>query len=111
MVFDWLLAHYEEAPRYVIYDNACNLMRYALSREPVFFQNTTFAVDCFHQPSHRDCPVCCDANLYTELERVNTQLLEQFWSQMTINKTSLAYMNRVNFAVLLRDAVTSVVDK
>lgn len=48
MVFNWILRHFEAAPKYVIYDNACNLARYAFSREPLYFRSTHFVVDRFH---------------------------------------------------------------
>ena len=40
------------APALVIYDNACNLHRYALNRDPEFFTNTKFTVDRFHWSNH-----------------------------------------------------------
>lgn len=48
MVFRWMLRHRSTAPKAIIYDNACNLAKYALMREPQFFKHTVFAVDRFH---------------------------------------------------------------
>ena len=40
------------APKLIIYDNACNLQRYALRREPAYFAHTWFAIDRTHQKGH-----------------------------------------------------------
>ncbi len=51
-LFNLLYTRFKEAPRMVIYDNAFNLHRYALSRAPEFFENTLFVVDRFHFKGH-----------------------------------------------------------
>jgi hypothetical protein len=35
----------EDLPKYVVYDNACQLRNYCMRREPAFFSNVTFVVD------------------------------------------------------------------
>jgi hypothetical protein len=37
---DW-----EDLPKYVVYDNACQLRNYCMRREPAFFSDVTFVVD------------------------------------------------------------------
>lgn len=50
MVFNTLLY---AAPKYVIYDNSCNLHEYALNRDPGFFRHSRFLVDRFHWKNHK----------------------------------------------------------
>ena len=50
-----LLMHWEKAPRVILYDNACHLMKYCHSREWEYFKNTTFLIDEFHQYNHTQC--------------------------------------------------------
>lgn len=76
MMFKWVLRHREEAPAAIIYDNACNLAKYCMVREPIFFRHTRFVVDRFHQFSHKHCAPCFDADNYSFLHNVNTQLVE-----------------------------------
>ena len=40
------------APKHVIYDNACKLQEYCLSRDPLFFKDTEFYVDRLHWDNH-----------------------------------------------------------
>jgi hypothetical protein len=35
----------EELPKYVVYDNSCQLRNYCMRREPAFFSDVTFVVD------------------------------------------------------------------
>lgn len=39
-------------PKLVVYDNACNLQRYALNRAPRFFKDTAFRSDRLHMFNH-----------------------------------------------------------
>lgn len=41
------------APTMVVYDNACNLQRYALKRAPHFFRHAAFRIDRLHIFAHR----------------------------------------------------------
>lgn len=102
MVFAWVLKHYQYAPTHIIYDNACNLAKYCLDREPVFFGHTVFVVDRFHRKSHHNCAPSYDADLYDGLSEINTQVVEQFWASLKLDKNMLAFMNKVNFAVVIR---------
>ena len=40
------------APKLIIYDNCCNLMRYCLRRAPLFFSETQFLIDRLHWFNH-----------------------------------------------------------
>lgn len=53
--FDMLVRRFPEAPGMVVYDNACNLSRYALNREPGLFAQTRFRIDRVHQACHVGC--------------------------------------------------------
>lgn len=47
-VSDLLFSRFRSAPTTIVYDNGCNLSTFAMLREPMFFGNTTFALDKFH---------------------------------------------------------------
>jgi hypothetical protein len=50
-----ILMHWKTAPKYIVYDNACHLMKYCHNREWDYFKNTTFLIDEFHQYNHTAC--------------------------------------------------------
>ena len=50
--FDFIFHRFAKAPKMIIYDNACNLHRYALRRQPLYFSATRFAMDRMHQNNH-----------------------------------------------------------
>jgi len=54
-VFSAIYTHWKKAPEVVVYDFACNLQPYCMTREPRFFQNTLFVVDLFHSAGHNKC--------------------------------------------------------
>lgn len=39
----------------VAYDNGCNLLRYALNRDPRFVAMLLVLIDAFHAPNHHAC--------------------------------------------------------
>ncbi|GAQ93113.1 hypothetical protein KFL_013070010 [Klebsormidium nitens] len=52
-VFTFLVTRFEHRPpRFIIYDNACELSRYCEGRWPEFFAETTFLTDRFHGVNH-----------------------------------------------------------
>ncbi|KZW01031.1 hypothetical protein EXIGLDRAFT_603345, partial [Exidia glandulosa HHB12029] len=65
-VFSALFTHWRIAPRYVIYDFACALAPYCMLREPVFFDDTVFLIDCFHSEGHTRCSPACFIRAYKE---------------------------------------------
>eukprot|EP00243_Klebsormidium_subtile_P012270 TRINITY_DN7390_c0_g1_i1.p1 TRINITY_DN7390_c0_g1~~TRINITY_DN7390_c0_g1_i1.p1 ORF type:complete len:194 (-),score=41.18 TRINITY_DN7390_c0_g1_i1:276-857(-) len=60
-VFTFLLTRFEHRPpRFIIYDNACELSRYCDMRWPEFFAETIFLTDRFHGANH----LCSDEYKY-----------------------------------------------
>ncbi|KAJ6464103.1 hypothetical protein C8R45DRAFT_940278 [Mycena sanguinolenta] len=51
-----LITRWEKAPKRVIYDFACALGPYCMTREPTFFANTQFLIDDFHSVGHTKSP-------------------------------------------------------
>lgn len=54
-VFSALYTRWKEPPKRVIYDFACALAPYCLTREPEFFLDTEFRIDMFHAKDHTKC--------------------------------------------------------
>jgi hypothetical protein len=50
--FDFIFHRFSKAPKMIVYDNACNLHRYTMRRQPLFFAQTRFAIDRMHQNNH-----------------------------------------------------------
>jgi hypothetical protein len=54
-VFSAIYTRFPVAPRVIIYDFACALGPYCMTREALYFANTRFYNDCFHGSAHSKC--------------------------------------------------------
>jgi hypothetical protein len=110
--FDILVRRFPKAPGMVIYDNACNLSRYALKREPGHFAKTQFRIDRVHQPGHVGCHEGYNLSSYPEnysvlggsmnLSAMNTQVCEQAHSSLEAISTQAKFMSQGNFLQYVR---------
>ncbi|KAJ6465029.1 hypothetical protein C8R45DRAFT_939868 [Mycena sanguinolenta] len=84
-----LITRWEKAPKRVIYDFACALGPYCMTREPTFFANTQFLIDDFHSVGHTKSP----AGLYQfERWRMWKQWIGSY-SQKGVEKASEMLVN------------------
>jgi hypothetical protein len=117
--FSVLLTRLQRAPRYVIYDFACNLEEYAMNREPAFFAETTFLIDGFHCKNHtrfalalvndvfshcwsRSCSKAHFIKNYPALHGVNSSCCEQYHSYISRLRRSATHMKQSTFMQFLR---------
>ena len=110
--FDILVRRFSEAPGMVIYDNACNLSRYVLKREPGHFAKTQFRIDRVHQPGHVGCHEGYNLSSYPDncsvlggsmnLSAMNTQVCEQAHSSLEAISTQAKFMSQGNFLQYVR---------
>jgi hypothetical protein len=123
-VFSALLTHWPTAPEVVIYDFACALAPYCMTREPEFFKRTRFLIDDFHQKGHVKCSKAAFLKTYgaydPELSQLNSSAAEsgnaglrrigKSVSYMTqargivFTKTYLSCWNRVKLLAMTNDA-------
>ncbi|KAJ7180058.1 hypothetical protein C8R43DRAFT_871030 [Mycena crocata] len=79
-VFSAIITCWVKAPSLVIYDFACALAAYCVSREPYFFANTHFLIDDFHAFGHTKCSHAAFLKTYAEVDpdlaRINTSAAE-----------------------------------
>ena len=95
--FELIFSRWITAPKLIIYDNTCNLDIFCRTREPAYFKDTLIVVDRLHYKSHHGCSPIYDMDLYQSLRGVNSQAVEQLWSQLRFNTTRMGYMSQVNF--------------
>lgn len=97
-VFSALYVHFERAPEVVIYDFACQLSAYSMSREPEFFKDTCFAIDEMHAKGHSACSQASFSSNYmqgrTMLQNVNTSAAECSNSGLNRIRKSVSYMGQ-----------------
>ncbi|KAG6810513.1 hypothetical protein H0H92_011540 [Tricholoma furcatifolium] len=96
-VFSALITRWEQAPRIIVYDFACALGPYCLTREPEFFANTLFVVDDFHSDGHT-CGDATTLKAYCEvdlrLSRINSSAAECGNGGLARIKKSASYMTQ-----------------
>jgi hypothetical protein len=67
-VFSAMVTHWPKALKRVIYDFACALGPYCLTREPEFFADTLFVIDTFHSGGHTKCTPAAFLSTYSSLD-------------------------------------------
>ena len=78
--FNIFLTRFEQAPKVIVYDNACQLHRYCLNREPHWFKDSLFAVDRLHWDNHTACAEGYNLSFYNakiDVANINSQVNEQ----------------------------------
>jgi hypothetical protein len=110
--FDMLVRRFPQAPGMVVYDNACNLSRYALKREPGFFAQTRFRIDRVHQAGHVGCHEGYNLTSYPDncpvlggtmrLHAMNSQVCEQAHSSLETISTQVKFMSQDHFLQYVR---------
>ncbi|KXN92511.1 hypothetical protein AN958_05365 [Leucoagaricus sp. SymC.cos] len=78
--FSAMVTHWPTAPKYVIYDFACQLAPYCRARELDFFADTLFLIDDFHSFGHSQCFPATFLRIYAQaqpmLGRINPSAAE-----------------------------------
>lgn len=97
-VFSAMVTRWPKAPKYVIYDFACQLAPYCRTREAEFFQETIFLIDNFHSGGHNKCSKAFFLSTYTgsqpSLSRVNSSAAECGNSSLVRIRKSVRYMGQ-----------------
>ena len=103
-VFSGPYVYFEKAPEVVIYDFACQLSAYSMTREPEFFKDTYFVIDEMHAKGNSSCSQASFSSNYmqcsTRLQEVNTSSAEYSNSGLNRIRKSVLYMGQKN-AILL----------
>ncbi|KAL0573495.1 hypothetical protein V5O48_008472 [Marasmius crinis-equi] len=110
-VFSAMLTRWSKAPRRVVYDFACALAPYCMTREADFFKDTRFLIDKFHSTGHTKCGAACFLSTYTatdpSLGALNSSAAECGNSGIGRIRKSVSYM-RQNRAILYTKVFLSV---
>jgi hypothetical protein len=97
-VFSAIYTRWEVAPRRIVYDFACALGPYAMSREPEFFKNTKMAIDRFHATNHSTCSSASFLETYMavdpRLAPINTSAAECGNKGLGRIRKSVSYMTQ-----------------
>ncbi|KAJ7624181.1 hypothetical protein B0H17DRAFT_1164429 [Mycena rosella] len=95
-VFSALVTRWENAPKQVIYDFACALGPYCMTREPAFFADTQFVIDDFHATGHSKCAPAAFLKTYCtvdpRLRYINSSAGECGNSGISRIRKSVSYM-------------------
>jgi len=105
-VFSAIYTHWERAPEIVIYDFACNLQPYCMTREPEFFAETIFLIDLFHSSGHKKCGKASFLSNYVNtnpnLLTLNSSAAECGNSGLRKIRKSVSYMSQERAIVFSR---------
>lgn len=97
-VFSAMVTRWTVAPTRVVYDFACALGPYCMTREPRFFADTQFVIDDFHAKDHTKCSSAaflstyCNAN--PQLSRINSSAAECGNSGLKRIRKPVSYMSQ-----------------
>jgi len=102
-IFSAILKYWKTAPRVIIYDFACQLGPYCMSREPQFFKRTLFAVDEMHANGHTHCSQACFISNYMQvrphLMAVNSSAAQCSNSGLSRIRKSVSYMSQTHAVI------------
>lgn len=105
-VFSALFTHWKTAPKIVIYDFSCALAPYCMLREAVFFRNTLFLIDWFHEEGHKRCSAACFLSTYAKhssgLKDINTSAAECGNSGLLRIRKAMRYMSQRHSIVYIQ---------
>jgi hypothetical protein len=97
-VFSAIVTRWEKAPKRVVYDFACALGPYCMTREPAFFADTLFLIDRFHAKGHTKCSPAAFLSNYSDvdprLETINSSAAECGNSGIAKIRKSVSYMSQ-----------------
>ncbi|TEB36925.1 hypothetical protein FA13DRAFT_1752581 [Coprinellus micaceus] len=97
-VFSAIITRWKDPPKRVIYDFACALAPYCLTRGPVFFLDTEFRIDSFHAKDHTKCAPATFLSTYSAvnpaLSTINSSAGECGNSGLKRIRKSVSYMTQ-----------------
>jgi hypothetical protein len=97
-VFSAMITRWVKPPKRVIYDFACALGPYCMTREPEFFADTQFVIDAFHAQGHTKCTNAAFLTNYCKvdprLSYINSSAGECGNSGLARIRKSLSYMSQ-----------------
>ncbi|KAK0542410.1 hypothetical protein OC846_006622 [Tilletia horrida] len=109
-VFSAIFCHWATPPRVIVYDFACQLAPYCLSREPDFFKDTLFVVDQMHQHGHVKCGAASFLSTYmgtdTSLRNLNSSAAESGNAGLVRIKKSVSYCSQEHAVALIQHFLT-----
>jgi len=97
-IFSAIITRWTKAPRMVVYDFACALGPYCMTREPDFFADTLFTVDGFHAKGHTHCSPAAFLSTYANtdprLAHINSSAAECGNGGLHRIRKSVSYMSQ-----------------
>jgi len=110
-VFSALVTHWPKAPKRIIYDFACALGPYCMTREADFFADTEFLIDEFHAEGHSRCSEAAMLKTYADIDprlaRINSSAAECGNGGISRIRKSVSYMGQAR-AVLYTKVFISI---
>ncbi|KAK4700001.1 hypothetical protein P7C70_g6251, partial [Phenoliferia sp. Uapishka_3] len=105
-VFSAIFTRWKIAPRTLVYDFACALAPYCLSREPAYWAKTLFVIDQLHQHDHTKCSKSCFLSTYMEhdvnLTAINSSAAECGNAGLARIRKTLSYCTQEHAVLLVR---------
>ncbi|KAF8870061.1 hypothetical protein BD779DRAFT_1456051 [Infundibulicybe gibba] len=97
-VFSAIITRWPKPPKRVIYDFACALGPYCMTREPEFFADTLFLIDDFHSKDHTKCSEAAFLKTYCNVDPrlsvINSSAGECGNSGIARIRKSVSYMSQ-----------------
>jgi hypothetical protein len=97
-VFSAIVTRWPLPPKRVVYDFACALGPYCMTREPEFFADTLFVIDNFHAKGHTKCAPAAFLSTYSDadprLAHINSSAAECGNGGINRIRKSVSYMSQ-----------------
>jgi hypothetical protein len=105
-VFSAIYCHWQNAPKVLVYDFACQLHPYNIRREPLYWKDTLHLIDQFHYEGHKRCASTYNIKSYREnnpsLAVLDTTCAEVGNSALRRLRKSVSYMLQTHMMAFVR---------
>jgi hypothetical protein len=97
-VFSAMITRWPKAPKRVVYDFACALGPYCMTREADYFADTSFVIDAFHAKGHTKCSPAAFLTSYSKIDprlaNINSSAAECGNGGLSKIRKSVSYMSQ-----------------
>jgi hypothetical protein len=88
-LFSFILQRRKKPPYAIVYDSCCREQHYAMNREPFYFKDVEFFIDCMHNTEHVQCSSGYTVRRYPHYNGLLTEVAEQMFSLLAKIKINL----------------------
>ena len=101
IIYSALVTRFQKLPKFIIYDNGCNLYEYCANRAPNLFADTIILSDGFHWSNHHNCSRSFNSSLMLAIAGISSVTHEQKNAYLAKFKSISIFMRFDSFSQIM----------